>query len=156
DPGEIDSALVNLALNARDAMPAGGTLIIASANIKLEAGAGSPAHANPGDYVRVTVTDTGHGMAPDVLARATEPVFTTKEIGKGTGLGLSSVFGLCKQSGGFLAIESTVDQGTVISMYLPRSEADDSLANECSRIGEVPSGDGQVILVVEDNEQLRK
>jgi len=155
DPGEIDSALINLALNARDAMPDGGEINISTSNISLDTNApGHMAGAQAGDYVLLAVADTGHGMPPEVLARATEPFFTTKDIGKGTGLGLSSIFGFCKQSGGFLSIASTVGKGTTANIYLPRQDSIGSPAMDTAE--EVPMGDGELILVVEDNEMLRE
>jgi PAS domain S-box-containing protein len=157
DPGEINSALINLAHNARDAMTAGGQLTIATANISLDADeAARLLDALPGDYVRLTIADTGHGMPPDVLARAIEPFFTTKEMGKGTGLGLSSVYGFCTQSGGFLSMTSTPGEGTTVSLYLPRSEADEGTSMTVPAPDRIPMGDGELILVVEDNDRLRE
>jgi len=116
DSARFESALLNLVVNARDAMPEGGRLAITSANVSLDAPAGALA---AGEYVKVAVTDSGTGMSPDVVARAFEPFFTTKEMGKGTGLGLSQVYGFIKQSGGEVVIESRPGQGTMISIYLP-------------------------------------
>ncbi|WP_376087556.1 ATP-binding protein [Roseomonas sp. CCTCC AB2023176] len=115
DRGQLETVLVNLAANARDAMPVGGTLILSAAAVQL----GADGSAAPGPYVRLTVTDTGQGMPPEVLARATEPFFTTKEIGKGTGLGLSMAQGFAEQSGGTLAIESEPGRGTSVHLCLP-------------------------------------
>jgi CheY-like chemotaxis protein len=156
DPGEVDHALINLALNARDAMPDGGKLAISSCNISLDAEAAARiADAHPGDYVQLTLTDTGQGMPAEVLARAVEPFFTTKE-GKGSGLGLSSVHGFCKQSGGFLSISSAVGQGTAVSIHLPKSSfrVPPDLARPAAQ--QIPIGDGELILVVEDNNELRE
>jgi signal transduction histidine kinase len=122
DPGEVDNALLNLAINSRDAMPSGGSLKIETRDVTLDAGtaAGIP-DARAGEFVCLSVSDSGHGMAPEVLRRAFEPFFTTKEPGKGTGLGLSSVYGFARQSGGFLNVTSEVGKGTSVSMFLPRA-----------------------------------
>jgi PAS domain S-box-containing protein len=121
DAGEVDNALLNLALNARDAMSGDGALTIETGNVTLDATAAArDPDARPGDYVRFSVTDTGHGMTPEVQRRAVEPFFTTKETGKGTGLGLSSVYGFAAQPGGFLTIESEVGRGTTVTVFLPR------------------------------------
>jgi two-component system cell cycle sensor histidine kinase/response regulator CckA len=121
DPAQVENALLNLAINARDAMPDGGQLLIETANVSLGARdtAGDPDTA-PGDYVLLSVTDTGIGMTGEVLERAVQPFFTTKEIGKGTGLGLSMIYGFAKQSGGQLKISSVVGKGSTIRLYLPR------------------------------------
>ena len=124
DPGEIDSAIINIAINARDAMPMGGTLTLATRNVTLDACAARQRVAQPGDYVCLALSDTGHGMTPEVLRRAIEPLFTTKEMGKGTGLGLSSVYSFAKQSGGFVDISSEAGKGTTVSIFLPRSAAE--------------------------------
>lgn len=117
DPNQLELALLNLAINARDAMPQGGTLTIATRNLP---GMAETANLAGGDYIRLAVSDTGIGMAPDVLARAFEPFFTTKNIGRGTGLGLSQVYGLVKQHGGTVEITTSVNQGTTVEMVLPR------------------------------------
>ena len=116
DSARFESALLNLVVNARDAMPDGGRLAITSANLSVGAESGALA---PGDYVKVTVADTGTGMPPEVVARVFEPFFTTKEVGKGTGLGLSQVYGFIKQSGGEVLIDSKPGEGTAVSIYLP-------------------------------------
>ena len=122
DPSQIGDALLNLALNARDAMPRGGNLTIEAANVHLDArGAEAYTEMTEGDYVVLSVTDTGTGMAEDVLQRAIEPFFTTKPPTAGSGLGLSMVYGFAKQSGGHLDIESVVGVGTTVKLYLPRS-----------------------------------
>jgi signal transduction histidine kinase len=117
DPSQLETALLNLALNARDAMPDGGMLDIETRNIIVEQGAVAGCLAGP--YVRLSVADTGCGMAPEVRHRVFEPFFTTKEVGKGTGLGLSMVYGFVRQSGGH--IESAPNVGTTIALYLPRA-----------------------------------
>jgi PAS domain S-box-containing protein len=120
DPGEFQSALLNLVLNARDAMPGGGTVTVSMHNIRLDGEAAAALELARGDYVRVAVADTGTGMAPEVLARAFEPFFTTKEVGKGSGLGLPQVLGFTKQSGGSLSVQSSAGQGTTVSLFFPR------------------------------------
>jgi PAS domain S-box-containing protein len=119
DPAQFEAAILNVVVNARDAMTAGGTVTIETANVAVTAEDGQG--MQPGDYVRVSISDTGIGMSPEILARASEPFFTTKEVGKGTGLGLSMVYGFIQQSGGELRIESEPGAGTRIDMYLPRS-----------------------------------
>jgi PAS domain S-box-containing protein len=156
DPGEIDSAVINLAINARDAMPNGGTLTLSTRNMSLEAAAAQMADAQPGDYICLALTDTGHGMTPEVLKRAIEPFFTTKGSGKGTGLGLSSVYGFARQSGGFVDISSEVGKGTTVQVCLPRAKDEVAGARRTSTEGKVPTGEGELILVVEDNEQVRQ
>jgi len=120
DPHQLENAIVNLAVNARDAMEGRGLMRISTRNERLAAN--QVGDIRPGDYVRISVTDTGCGMSPDVLERAFEPFFTTKPVGKGTGLGLSQIFGFAHQSGGEVGIESTVGKGTTVSIYLPRTE----------------------------------
>jgi PAS domain S-box-containing protein len=157
DTNHLETALLNLAINARDAMPGGGKLTIEAANTYLdEAYALANPEASPGRFVMIAVSDTGHGMAPDVLSRAFEPFFTTKDIGQGTGLGLSQVYGFVKQSGGHIKIYSEEGEGTVIKIYLPRlpkrDRGDDEQLAEAS-LGE--GEEGETILVVEDDEDLR-
>jgi signal transduction histidine kinase len=122
DPIQLESAVLNLAGNARDAMPLGGRLVIEMANLRLE-----PKHADtqpglvPGDYVVLAVSDTGRGIKPDVIERVFEPFFTTKDVGEGVGLGLSLVYGFARQSGGHVTIESALGRGTTVKLYLPRA-----------------------------------
>ncbi|HKU14897.1 MAG TPA: ATP-binding protein [Steroidobacteraceae bacterium] len=156
DQNQLESAILNLAVNARDAMPEGGKLTIETANVTL--GEGEPQmdfEVIPGEYVALAVRDTGHGMPKEVLARAFEPFFTTKEAGRGTGLGLSMVYGFAKQSGGHVTIDSEAGRGTTVKMYFPRFRgvSDESAQRE---YGPVPrASEGEVILVVEDNEDVR-
>jgi len=157
DQNQLENALLNLAVNARDAMPNGGTLTIETASTKVEAhDAGVPFDLKPGDYILISVSDTGIGMTKEVLDRAFEPFFTTKPLGQGTGLGLSQVFGFVKQSGGNVKIYSRPGHGTTIKIYLPRmSEA--ALSEETERNKVVAKGSrSESILVVEDNEAVRE
>ncbi len=157
DPGQLENALINLAINARDAMPEGGTLTISSSNVQVnDALAARLRVLEPGDYVILTVTDTGTGMPQDVLDRAFEPFFTTKEVKKGSGLGLSMVYGFVKQSGGHIEMESEEGQGTTVSIYLPRADARAEQTPDLDpELAEVPGG-SETMLVVEDDEEVRK
>ncbi|SFS05372.1 response regulator [Sphingomonas jatrophae] len=158
DPVQLESALLNLAVNARDAMKEGGHLLLATANISLPAAPTSvPGRLPPGDYVRFTVADTGSGMDTATLARVFEPFFTTKEVGKGTGLGLSQVHGFAVQSGGSVTIDSRVGEGTAVHLWLPRSAIGPREATMPPRFGARPAhGTGARVMVVEDNDQLRE
>ena len=156
DPAQMESAVINLAINARDAMPGGGTLRIETANVSVPSEDASEGGLSAGDYTMVMVSDTGAGMAPEVAARAIEPFFTTKEVGRGTGLGLSQVYGFVTQSGGHIEIDSAVGEGTVVRVYLPRHEGQ-SAAPEQAADASVPRGSpGEVVLVVEDEDQVRR
>jgi signal transduction histidine kinase/CheY-like chemotaxis protein len=159
DPAQLESAILNLAVNARDAMPDGGQLTIETANCHLdERHAAAHPDVAPGDYVLIAVSDMGEGMPPDVQARVLEPFFTTKEVGRGTGLGLSQVFGFVKQSGGHLNIYSEVGRGTTVKIYLPRHHGtapnvDGAPATPLERL---PRGrPDELILAVEDEEDVR-
>jgi signal transduction histidine kinase/ActR/RegA family two-component response regulator len=157
NPGDVDNAILNLAINARDAMPDGGVLTIETRVVTLDAEtAGRLPNARPGDYVMLTASDTGHGMSPEVLERAMEPFFSTKEAGKNTGLGLATVHGTVRQSGGFVAIESAVGQGTSVHLYFPKAEPVPIVSRANLSIKEAPLGDGELILVVEDNDKVRE
>jgi signal transduction histidine kinase len=149
DPPLLETALLNLALNGRDAMPDGGVLEIETRNVVLDEGA----VAGPGSYVRLTVTDSGSGMPPEVRDRVFEPFFTTKEVGKGTGLGLSMVYGFVRQSGGHVAVESAPGVGTTVALYLPKATQKPDAEVEAIQTQAIPPG-SERILVVEDNEDL--
>ncbi|WP_407158276.1 ATP-binding protein [Bradyrhizobium sp. STM 3557] len=152
DPSLLETALLNLALNGRDAMPSGGVLQIETQNVVLEEGA--VAGCPPGSYVRLSVADTGHGMPPEVRDRIFEPFFTTKEVGKGTGLGLSMVYGFVRQSGGYISVESAPAVGTTVTVYLPKATQQELDINvEIERARAVPGG-SERILLVEDNEDV--
>ncbi|WP_114187993.1 PAS domain S-box protein [Microvirga aerophila] len=157
DPNQLESAILNLAINARDAMPDGGKLTIETANAHLDnAYVAAQRDVTPGQYVAICITDTGTGMPPEVIARAFEPFFTTKPLGQGTGLGLSMVYGFTKQSEGHLKIYSEVGQGTTIKLYLPRhwGAAEDELPSE--PVTEAPRAEaGETVLVVEDEPVIR-
>jgi PAS domain S-box-containing protein len=157
DPNQLENVIVNLAVNARDAMPGGGRLTIETQNAYLDDryAATHPGVA-PGQYVLIAVSDTGSGMPPEVAAKAFDPFFTTKEVGKGTGLGLSQVYGFVKQSGGHVKIYSEPGQGTSVKTYLPRYNAPDVEAAVSETVSEVPLGDSQeLMLVVEDEPGVR-
>jgi signal transduction histidine kinase/ActR/RegA family two-component response regulator len=156
DPAQLEASLTNLATNARDAMPRGGRLMIAVGNRTLDQDyAGQHPDATPGDYVLIEVTDTGTGIAPDIIGKIFEPFFTTKEVGRGTGLGLSMVFGFMRQSGGHINVDSNEGIGTTIRLYLPRA-ADISASVEAPpEIDKARSGH-ETVLVVEDNELMRR
>ena len=155
DPGQIQQAIMNLAVNARDAMPKGGTIILETANVELDERYGADA-TKPvsGPYVMLAVTDTGMGMDADTQARIFEPFFTTKEQNKGTGLGLSSVYGVVNQSGGHIRVYSELGQGTVFKIYLPR--VDEEAQQIARQHAEERSYRGsETVLLVEDEESLR-
>jgi len=155
DPGQLEVALLNLAINARDAMPEGGHLTIETANTIIEDSyVGDTDTVSPGPYVLISVSDTGFGMTPDVLKRAFEPFFTTKDVGKGSGLGLSLVYGFVKQSNGHIKIYSETDVGTAVKMYFPRSHGKDHIKVGVAD-GTAITGGSEHILVVEDDPMVR-
>ncbi len=159
DATQIELIILNLAINARDAMAVGGCLTIETANLRLESEPARPEEPNPGDYAMVAVSDTGTGIAPDVLARVFEPFFTTKEVGKGSGLGLAQVYGFVKQSGGGVRIDTVPGEGTSVRVYLPRVAADVAppaprpVAIDCARLRH--ASDKRVVLVVDDDSAVR-
>ena len=158
DPGEVENALLNLCVNARDAMPEGGRLTIETANAHLdETYAGEHLEVDVGQYVQICVSDTGSGMAPEVVERAFDPFYTTKPVGKGTGLGLSQVHGFIKQSGGHVKIYSELGHGSTVKIYLPRWFGPD-VSRFAPPRGEVPAARGaptEIVLVVEDEAGVR-
>ena len=157
DPNQLENVLLNLAINARDAMPGGGTLAIGTSNVRLsEADAAGQDGAAPGDYVEVAVRDTGTGMDDATRARAFEPFFTTKPIGQGTGLGLSQTYGFVRQSDGAVRLDSAPGQGTAVRMYLPRHEpAPDAEDTAAPQARPEPAGARGTVLLVEDEAEVR-
>ena len=155
DPAQLESAVLNLAVNARDAMPKGGKLTIETSNASIDQRYAREYALAPGQYVLIAVTDNGVGIANDVLGRVFDPFFTTKEVGKGTGLGLSQVYGFVRQSGGHVKIYSEVGVGTTVKVYLPRFVGDEKI-REVSESAAHPGADfKETILVVEDDERVR-
>ena len=156
DPSQVEDAILNLAVNARDAMPSGGELVIETSNAVLDENyAAQNVEVTPGEYVAVSITDSGSGMAPEVLERVFEPFFTTKEVGRGSGLGLSMVYGFAKQSRGHVKIYSEVGHGTRVMVYLPRAAAANDDAEPAHPVRAHPVG-RETVLVVEDNDAVRK
>ena len=157
DTAELESSVINLAINARDAMPEGGKLTIETGNAFLDEDYCKPFEdLKPGQYVMISVADTGYGMPREIIDKATEPFFTTKPAGEGTGLGLSQVYGFVKQSGGHLRIYSEPGEGTTVRMYLPRCiSSGPELAPSTSSQSQGSEGLGETILVVEDDPNVR-
>ncbi|KQT45540.1 histidine kinase [Methylobacterium sp. Leaf456] len=156
DSHQLENAILNLAINARDAMPDGGTLTITAENARLEsADPRLPPEIEPGDYVAVSVRDTGLGMEPEVVARAFEPFFTTKPMGQGTGLGLSMIYGFARQSGGHVRLDSVPGRGTAVLLYLPRHRGTVAPAPEPTASEAATAGRGETVLVVEDEPVVR-
>jgi nitrogen-specific signal transduction histidine kinase/CheY-like chemotaxis protein len=156
DPNQLTTAVLNLALNARDAMPKGGKLVLETSNVHLDDDyASMNSEVTPGGYVMIAVSDTGTGIPADLIEKVFDPFFTTKEVGKGTGLGLSMVFGFVKQSGGHIKIYSEEGHGTTVKIYLPRSTGQGQAAGAMHAATEVVGGD-EIVLVVEDDSLVRK
>lgn len=154
DAHQLESALLNLCINARDAMPDGGKLTVETANTHLdERYAREHTDVSPGDYVVICVSDTGIGMAPSTVEKVFEPFFTTKPVGQGTGLGLSMIYGFARQAGGHVRIYSELGQGTTIKLYVPRFEGEVEVAAGEGR--QAPDGDGETVLLVEDDPSVR-
>jgi CheY-like chemotaxis protein len=158
DPPQLESAILNLCVNGRDAMPEGGAITLETMNAHLDdVYAATHAEVRPGQYVAIAVSDTGTGMSAEVLSRAFDPFFTTKKPGQGTGLGLSQVYGFAKQSGGHVKIYSEVDQGTTVKLYLPRYVGEDEPHQHAPPANRPLQGAiSEVILVVEDEERVRR
>jgi PAS domain S-box-containing protein len=155
DSNQLESAILNLAINARDAMDAGGELTIATSRAHVrEPRPGNPNEIGPGDYVCISVSDTGSGMSDEILAKVFDPFFTTKPIGQGTGLGLSMIYGFVQQSRGHVDIDSRPGRGTTVTLYLPESK-DDADAHESPDPGAAPTGDGERVLIDEDDPSVR-
>ncbi|THD83252.1 MAG: PAS domain-containing sensor histidine kinase [Phenylobacterium sp.] len=152
DPHQLETAILNLAINARDAMNNQGTLVLATANMSVTRDQAGPHEATPGDYVRVSVSDTGGGIPPEIAARVFEPFFTTKDVGKGTGLGLSQVYGFARQSGGFVELDSRPGVGTTVSIYLPRADPADARPHVAHLSGVARRAEGTVLLVEDDDD----
>jgi PAS domain S-box-containing protein len=157
DPSQLENSILNLAANARDAMPSGGKLTVETANVHLDdAYAGSFTDVPAGQYVLVAVTDTGTGMKPETLAKAFDPFFTTKPEGKGTGLGLAQVFGFTKQTGGHARIYSELGEGTTVKLYLPRYTGVDEVKEKAPMRALSAAKPHETVLVVEDDERVRR
>ncbi len=155
DPSQLENALLNLTINARDAMPDGGRITIETANRWLDERAASERDLSPGQYISVCVTDTGTGMTPDVIAQAFDPFFTTKPLGQGTGLGLSMIHGFVRQSGGQVRIYSELGKGTTMCMYLPRISGTIDKLGRPEMLHATESGHGETVLVVDDDATVR-
>jgi CheY-like chemotaxis protein len=154
DPTQLEVAVLNLAINARDAMPSGGTLTFSSKRRRIL----DDPELEPGNYIELSISDTGEGMAPDVLARAFEPFFTTKEVGKGTGLGLSMVYGMARQSGGTARVESELGVGTTVKIYFRRAGRGADAQAGVDDVGAKASGQRSMakILVIDDDDDVRQ
>jgi PAS domain S-box-containing protein len=155
DPNQLESALLNLAINARDAMPDGGGLTIKTSNARLDGVTADTPALLPGDYICIDVTDTGIGMSPEVAARAFDPFFTTKPIGQGTGLGLSMIYGFAHQSNGHVTIDSRIGQGTSVRLYLPRHHGEVAAGEDLAARAAEHAATGETVLVVEDEPVVR-
>jgi signal transduction histidine kinase len=155
DPGQVEQVVMNLVINARDAMPAGGVLIVQTTNLVV---AQPIVHRHGvvgvGHFVLLTVTDTGVGMSEEMQRHIFEPFFTTKEVGKGTGLGLSTAYGIVQQSGGYIMVQSEAGRGTRFDIYLPRHEAPLRVADPIAVLAAVPAG-SETVLLVEDDPAIR-
>jgi len=156
DPAQLENALLNLAINARDAMANGGRLTLTTANVDLSAVGATELAAEPGPYVMLAVTDTGAGMTPEILERVFEPFFTTKDVGKGSGLGLSMVYGFVRQSGGYVDVESQPDAGTTVRLYLPRANSATMQADGDRRAAPGQEGHGEAVMVLEGDATVRE
>ncbi len=154
DANQLESALLNLCINARDAMPDGGKIVIETANTQLDEGyARDHPELEPGEYVALSVSDTGTGMAPAIVEKVFEPFFTTKPVGQGTGLGLSMIYGFARQSGGHVRIDSEPGRGTTVTLYVPRFRGD--VEADAAEAADAPLGDGETVMIVEDDASVR-
>jgi CheY-like chemotaxis protein len=158
DRSQIEQVIMNLALNARDSMPRGGQVTIETSNAEVDASQAAQwgGGLSPGRYVRLSVSDKGEGMDPETLSHVFEPFFTTKEVGKGTGLGLSTVYGIVKQSGGYIWARSKLGEGTTFDLYLPRYEEGDSREREPATVAAKPPRGTGTVLLAEDDASVRK
>ena len=154
DPSQLENAILNLCINARDAMPDGGKIMIETANRWFDQRTAKERGVEPGQYISLCVSDTGTGMSPEVIARAFDPFFTTKPIGVGTGLGLSMIYGFAQQSGGAVSIYSEPDQGAMVCIYLPRHRGE-AEEDEFVLPSAAPRGDGETVLIVDDEPTVR-
>lgn len=155
DIDQFETAILNLAVNARDAMPSGGRLLIEAERVAISGHSNDQDDTPPGEYSRVSISDSGVGMTPEVRARAIEPFFTTKDVGSGTGLGLSMVYGFMKQIGGHARLYSEVGHGTRVSLFFPRIVSDTVIERDGQDVS-APTGNGETILVVEDDPDVRQ
>jgi PAS domain S-box-containing protein len=156
DPNQLENALLNLCINARDAMPNGGRLKIETANCSFDEAAAAEREMRPGDYVGLSVSDTGTGMTQEVIQRAFDPFYTTKPLGQGTGLGLSMIYGFAKQSGGQVRISSTLGEGTSVDLFLPRHSEREMTSEEAANFARAPrAAMGETVLIVDDEPSVR-
>jgi two-component system cell cycle sensor histidine kinase/response regulator CckA len=156
DPSQLEQVIINLAVNARDAMDGGGSLVIKTENLNCT----KPTQIGhelmlPGDYIRIEVSDTGHGIAPEHIEHIFEPFFSTKEVGQGTGLGLSTVFGIVKQTGGFISVKSKIGEGTVFRIYLPRYSGEEISQIQSPEKQAADLTGNETVLLVEDEDAVR-
>ena len=156
DPSQLENAVLNLAINARDAMPGGGSIVIETGNASFDQLSAAKADIPPGPYITVSVSDDGTGMPPEIVARAFDPFFTTKPIGRGTGLGLSMIYGFARQSGGQVRIRSAVGEGTRVCLYLPRHLGEEEHADVAGGPSDLPRArQGETVLVIDDEASVR-
>jgi CheY-like chemotaxis protein len=155
DPNQLENAVLNLCINARDAMPDGGRLTVETGNTWVDDRGARDRDMLPGQFVAVCVSDTGTGMPPDVVARAFDPFFTTKPAGRGTGLGLSMIYGFAKQSGGQARIYSEIGKGTTVRLYLPRHHGAAVEETETEKVEDTSAPAGETVLVVDDEPAVR-
>ena len=155
DPSQLENAILNLCINARDAMPNGGKITIETGNRWFDRRTARERGVEPGQYISLCVSDTGTGMTPEVQAKAFDPFFTTKPIGVGTGLGLSMIYGFAKQSGGAVSIYSEVGQGSMVCIYLPRHRGRTEQGEAPAEFSAAPRGEGETVLVIDDEPTVR-